>query len=170
MSMKKRRSCIALLLVWSMLLLLTACGGTAVSDASSAPAETIAETSAPSEAPKPEENQEPESTVMSMEETAPEPELECTLPIHDDSISISYWISWNPDLSAVCAPGDASVYKALEERTGIHVDYRESSPFNQGQDFDLMIASGDYVDIFPASSNLSPDQAFEQDICIDLTG
>ena len=33
-----------------------------------------------------------------------------------------------------------------------------------------MIASGDYVDIFPASSNLSPDQAFEQDICIDLTG
>lgn len=59
-----------------------------------APAETIAETSAPSEAPKPEENQEPESTVMSMEETAPEPELEYTLPIHDDSISISYWISW----------------------------------------------------------------------------
>lgn len=168
--MKKRRSCIALLLVWSMLLLLTACGGTAVSDASSAPAETIAETSAPSEAPKPEENQESESTVMSTEEMAPEPELEYTLPIHDDSISISYWISWNPDLSAVCAPGDASVYKALEERTGIHVDYRESSPFNQGQDFDLMIASGDYVDIFPASSNLSPDQAFEQDICIDLTG
>lgn len=102
--MKKPRSCIALLLVWSMLLLLTACGGTAVSDASSAPAETIAETSAPSEAPKPEENQEPESTVMSTEETAPEPELEYTLPIHDDSISISYWISWNPDLSAVCAP------------------------------------------------------------------
>ena len=126
--MKKRRSCIALLLVWSMLLLLTACGGTAVSDASSAPAETIAETSAPSEAPKPEENQEPESTVMSMEETAPEPELEYTLPIHDDSISISYWISWNPDLSAVCAPGDASVYKALEERTGIHLSYLGEPP------------------------------------------
>ena len=104
MKVTNRFDGIALLLVWSMLLLLTACGGTAVSDASSAP----------SEAPKPEENQEPESTVMSTEDTAPEPELEYTLPIHDDSISISYWISWNPDLSAVCAPGDASVYKALE--------------------------------------------------------
>ena len=77
---------------------------TAVSDASSAPAETIARDFCAFRGAKPEENQEPESTVMSTEETAPEPELEYTLPIHDDSISISYWISWNPDLSAVCAP------------------------------------------------------------------
>ena len=167
--MKNLKSCIALLLALSMLFILAACGGTAVSSTASVPAESVSADSAPSESPEPTAVQAPEPEEAETSAEEPAPELEYTLPINDDSIHISYWINWNPDLSAVCAPGDASVYKALEEQTGIHVEYRESSPFNQGQDFDLMIASGDYVDIFPTSASLTPDQAFEQDICMDLT-
>ncbi len=166
--MKKLKSLLALLTAIAMLAAMAACGSSTVSsDASEVSEAESSVQAAAEESPAPEAGI---SEVSSAEEPEEElPELEYSLPLDDDSVSISYWISWNPDLSAVCAPGDASVYKALEERTGIHVEYIESSPFNQGQDFDLMIASGEYTDIFPTSGTLSVEQAYEQDISIDLT-
>ena len=175
--MKYKRQMSFLLVLLLLTALLAGCGGgttAAEAQTESTPASTTQEQEerAVAEEQASASDVETETQTPSAEDGAEptEPEaLAYSLPIEDKEISISYWISWNPDLSSVCAAEDASVYRALEEATGVQVEYVESSPFNMGQDFDLMIVSGDYVDVFPASGNLSAEQANEQEISIDLT-
>ena len=97
-----------------------------------------------------------------------EPELEYSFPL-EESVDLSLWITWHPTLSSICPASEASVFKKMEEITNVHIDYVESSPFNGGQDYDLMLASGDYVDMIPSSDSMTSAQALEQEIAMDLT-
>ena len=58
----------------------------------------------------------------------------------------------------------------VEEKTGIHTTWRSPSTTVQSEQFQLMIASGDYPDIFDCSSyNGGLQQAAEDDVINDLT-
>lgn len=72
------------------------------------------------------------------------------MPIVTQPLTLSYWVETSPNIT-VTSPtfNDISLYKELEKRSGIHLDFQHppTGP-NQGREqFNLMIASGKYADI-----------------------
>lgn len=73
-----------------------------------------------------------------------------TLPISTNGLTLSYWVETNPNITATSKTfNDISLYKELEKRTGVRLNFQHppTGP-NQGREqFNLMIASGQYPDI-----------------------
>ena len=98
------------------------------------------------------------------------------LPLFDpaDNVTFTMWVSFS-DIGGDFMPEGFSnnlAYLAATEDTGVTIDMHQVSTDSNSEQFNLMIASGDYVDIITNVGQLwtaSYDSAIEDDIFMDLT-
>ena len=171
--MKKNRL-FALLLAAAMLLtLMAACGGTeSQSAASSAPAETQQEAAeTPTEAASPEASAETSSEASAETVEAAEPTYH--LPISEEPLTYSIWMTYAPfaaDLVNTETMEGMLVLDTLQEVTNIHFDVTAANGAAEQDNFNLMIAAGDYCDILSSMSfyGTGLEGAVEEGILQDL--
>ncbi|CAM4137840.1 extracellular solute-binding protein [Paenibacillus alkaliterrae] len=88
--------------------------------------------------------------------------------------SFSYWVGLNGNVAATLADySELKVYKKLEENTGTKVEFKHPStdPAQAEEQFNLMIASGNYPDVIEKSwlvSGKGPDALIEDGTLIRL--
>ena len=78
--------------------------------------------------------------------TAAPSEAKAPLPIVDKPLTLSYATTWGDPL-LYKSINDVTCYIELEKRTGIHIDFRNITPSQAAEQFNLMMASGDLPDI-----------------------
>lgn len=161
----------SILLALAMVLSFAGCGGT--SDTPS----VAAEASAPSEssAPVPETQDSLAETPASSVEAKPSEEREFVsveLPLVTEPAELDMWASESPMLSAYgLKMQDLSFYHEMEARTGITLNITSTPFFTASDNFNLLMASGDYpdmIDSFQRFYTKSADNAIEEGIIIDL--
>lgn len=195
--MKKHLSLLSLLLALCLMLgMLAGCGDSASSaPASSAPEE--AEAPAQEEAPAPEapEEEPPAQEAPAEEASAAEPAQEEAPPEEESdgigsmttegapdgkisfplesAATFTYWFAPEADgLENLNTYAENLVVQEAEKATNVHLDFTEVSFMAQDEQFNLMVASGEYLDIiqgFGNSYTKGIDNAIEEDIIIDLT-
>ncbi len=73
-------------------------------------------------------------------------------PLTDTPESFSLWYSFPGDLSdimdAYLTGGQSSVLKAVAEKTGVSLTFMLQSVTTASDNFNLLVASGDYPDFF----------------------
>lgn len=174
----KRRTLAALLAAALMLALLAGCAGKTepAPEEPEAPAQTAeaapeAQEPAQEEAEAPVEEAPEEETPEEPVEEEPVVDLTIDLPICDELTTYTLWTGVSPDLSSyVTEISDFSVYQEMERRTNIHLDGVVVSAFAESEQFNLMIASGEYCDIINGMSSYTNgfDAAIEEEIIVDL--
>ncbi len=113
------------------------------------------------------------ATVDSTEEnTNTEPTY--TLPIVDEVVSYSFWITYAPfaaELINVETLEGMLVLDTLQEITNIHFDFQTVNGAAEEDNFNLMIATGDYCDIIASMDFYSTglEGAVEEEIIMDLS-
>lgn len=174
---------LSLLLALTMVLTLFAgCGG---GTESAAPAEesVAAGESVPAEAPAPEVVEEapapveeasaPETSVVE-EAPEPEPELpEISYPLGED-LELVLWTDFDNNAfgsAGLNSYNDLPALDIVEEATGVRYVYDEVSFFSASEQFNLMIASGDWPDIMKAGRYYTGGlaQALSDDVILDLS-
>lgn len=162
---------VPLLLTLAMLFsLLAGCG-------SPAPSSTP-EDSAPAAAasvPEPEETEPADESAASVsaeepEAEAPEAEFNIYGPISDETITLTYWKLWPPFLEGY-DPMDASLFATLAEKLNVVVDVTTVGTDSASTKFNLMVASGDYLDLIEnACSNYAGGgtKAIADEVLIDM--
>lgn len=168
--MKKLISAVLVLTI--MLGLLSACGGdVSVSETAASVPNSVSEVV---EADTPEiETSEPSqpSVAESAAEEAPIENLTVTLPLTTGGESYSYFVSFPGIMSNFFEKPfyDYPAWMELEERTGVHIEWDAVSIEAEMETFNLMLASGDYVDMF-ASAKLtdSLDYYVEENVIWDM--
>lgn len=183
--MKKSRL-LALLLALAMVLgLMTACGSTAAS----APAEEVASAeaseqeapeapaveevpAAPAE-PAPEEASAVEGNVE-VAETVADPfeamkEEYISYPIEGDN-TITMWYYTPPYVQFVDSNMKFNCIDDMEAATGVKLDITEVGSSTAGEQFNLMVASGDMTDLIPAREYYTGGitKAYEEEVIIDI--
>ena len=174
--MKKISRMLALLLALMLLFSMAACGQTAQSSAE-APAPESTEASAPetpeapvAPAPEPEAPQVSAVEASVVEPEAPEVVIE--YPLFDEVHKYSIWLGTAPDLSDVVSNMEEFVvFRELEKITNVGWDATMVSFMAESEQFQLMVAGGDYTDVVcKAVDNYTGtvDQAIEEEFLIDL--
>ena len=170
--MKKRILASALAAV--MALSLCACGGNAASSAAasatSAGSAAPEETKAAQEVTAPAENASSQE-ASAAEETASYESIE--YPIEGDH---SFTMTSVKRMNVAEALGDKDYsstisYAALEEATGVHIDFEMLAETSYEETLNLRMASQDYPDIFSqsvASYQQKLEKAIDEDILIDF--
>ncbi len=168
----KHTKLLALLLVLAMALgLLAGCGG----NAESTPAETA---SAVSEASEEElfvpEIPAVEASTAEEASVADEPAAPSfTIPISEEPLEYSIWMTYAPfaaDLVNTETMEGMLVLDTLQEVTNIHFDVTAANGAAEQDNFNLMIAAGDYTDIISSMNfyNTGLEGAVEEGILQDL--
>lgn len=198
--MRKNRLLALLLVLTMALALLAGCGGeTASTPAASAQSAEAPETEAPAAPETPEAPAAPETPETSnaeepsvVEEPADEGDftaanaamdfsgykemlkgLTTSLPITEEEVTLSYFLGFEGSTLNYIPGGtlaDHQVWSWLRENTGVNVDLRMVDKAQETDQFNLMIASGDYADLFPAADySAGLEAALEEEIVTDLT-
>ena len=171
-----KKKLIALLLVSALLLLVFAgCGSTAAQSAVSA-AQSAAEDVAEAAAEAVEDAAEAVEDAVSAEDGEPaEAELTGNPPIEyplvDEPYTISYMQAWPPFLNEISEPSDAAMFQALEEATGIVLDFIAVSTETASDDFMLRCATNDLPDLIQNGASQYTGggaKAIEDEILLDL--
>lgn len=138
---------IPLLLTLAMLFsLFVGCGGTATSNAENPTTEeSAAAVASTPEEPAPEPDA-PEEVSLSEVEAIPEAKFDIYGPFSEEEIVLSYWKLWPPFLEGY-DPMDASLFSTLYAATNVRVDVSTIGTDAASEQFNLMVASGDYLDI-----------------------
>ena len=197
--MKMNRALAFVLVLTMLMALLAGCGNTAASSAAeSAPASETA--SAPveetNETPAAEEAPEAPVEEASVVEEAPVEEgpadfteananmdysgykemlknLHTELPITEEPVTLTYFFGFEGSTLNYIEGGTMEghqVWKWLAENTGVTMELNVVDKTQESDQFNLMIASGDYADIFPAGDYANGlEAAYEEEIVIDLT-
>lgn len=164
--MKNIQKKFALLLALALLTsLLGACGdGTAASAASTAEAPAVSEEAAApaTEAPQPEIETGSAETVSAQEPTdeAPAapgahksiadaaPDIPMELPLTTDDVTFTYFTTLNPQITGYMSDLSENLfYQTAKEMTGVNIEFQLASPDTQTENFQLMVAGGDYTDL-----------------------
>ncbi len=158
-----------------MLSLLSACGGdTVTSSAVSSPAEAAVSESAPAptEAAAPQEaipdSAEPEDSAPIDQEPAQQDESTTLNFFPVDGESISWWFSYVDDIT----PDDSQFFQQMQERTGVTIEWQCPNRQTAAENFNLMIASGDWTDMVTGLGGMYTtglNGALEEGIIQDLT-
>lgn len=92
-------------------------------------------------------------------------------PLSDGSVSLTIFDSIHGGYSAILTTWyDTPTLPYVEEATGIKLEFVEPSGQTRTEQFNLMIASGDWVDIFNSNMyNGGAAQAFNDDVTFELT-
>ena len=186
---------LALVLALTMVLaLLTACGSTAASSAATASeAEAPASEEAPAapaeeEIPAEDSAEPTEASVVEEDPTdftvsnanmdfSPYKEmlkgLTTELPITDEDVTLSYFFGFEGSTLNYIESGTMDghqVWTWLRENTGVNVELRVVDKTQETDQFNLMIASGDYADMIPAGDYTAGlEAAYEEEIVEDLS-
>ncbi len=177
---------LALLLAICLCLgLMAGCGSTSTPSAAEpassaeAPASSVEEAPAeePAEPEPAEEPAEPEEEPEEVPEEPEEPEAPAiepiSYPLFDDLHKYTIWLGTAPDLNDVVKNMDEFViFRELEKITNVGWDSTMVSFMAESEQFQLMVAGGDYTDVIcKAIDNYTGtvDQAIEEDFLIDLT-
>lgn len=134
---------LALVMVFGML---AGCGAEETAPASEAEESTVeasASEPAPSEA---EETPVEDAASVPAEEDVPEALFDIYGPFAEEEIVLTYWKLWPPFLEGY-DPMDASLFSTLYEATNVRVDVNTIGTDAASEQFNLMVASGDYLDI-----------------------
>lgn len=171
--MKHMKSILALLLALTMVMgLLAGCGDNAASSAAtSAPEESAAEASAP-EAPA-EAPAEPAGSAEDSAAVEAPQEPSYTIPISEEPLTYSIWMTYAPfaaELVNTETMEGMLVLDTLQEVTNIHFDVTAANGAAEQDNFNLMIAAGDYCDILSSMEfyNTGLEGAVEEGIIQDL--
>ena len=158
-----------------MLSLLSACGGeTATSSAASASTDSAVSEAAPNptEAATPQEaapdSAEPEDSAPIDQEPVLQDESTTMNFFPVDGESISWWFSYVDDIT----PDDSQFFQQMQERTGITVEWQCPNKQTAAENFNLMIASGDWTDMVTGLGGMYTtglNGALEEGIIQDLT-
>ena len=190
---------LAMLLILAMMLSLVACGGgseaSMASEAASASEESVEVPAVEADEPEaPAEEPIVEEAASVVEEVVEEGHADFTeanasmdfsdykenmktyvteLPITDEDVTVSFFLGCEMD-SLNYIPGntmeDHQIYKWLDENTGLHFDLRLVDKSNETDQFNLMVASGDYCDLMPAADyTTGVEAAYEDEVYQDLT-
>ncbi len=170
---------LALLLAALMLLtLLVGCSGKPATtddpgttvDTPTDPAETPEEPADEPEAPADEPAAEEPSDEPTAELPQPGP---VALPIAAELTDYSMWIpNFMDSAMPYNDPNELPIWKEMEERTNIHINWTLAATSNAAEQFSLMLTSQDYTDIFAgALGNLvgGVDYSIDEDIIVDLS-
>lgn len=169
----KKNNLFALILALAMLTCLFAgCGGNSASSAgASSPAEPTAPTS-DTEPEKPEDLFVPEVPVV---DSTVSSEPSYHIPISEEPLTYSIWMTYAPfaaDLVNTETMEGMLVLDKLQEITNIHFDVTAANGAAEQDNFNLMIAAGDYCDILSAMDFYTTglEGAVEEGIVQDLAG
>lgn len=99
---------------------------------------------------------------------------ETQLPITDEDITFSYFFSTQPFMMAYGGEVDYNAltfYQEWQNRTGIKLDMTAVSLMSVTEQFQLMIASGDYADLIDGMDSYTggADAAIDDDVIYELT-
>lgn len=171
-----KKNLFALFLVMAMLLSLVAgCSGDTktTSSTNSQPATDTSAEQAPETTPETasETGSAESHTSLSAVEPATEPSY--TLPISEDPLTYSMWTTYAPFAAELVNTETLEgmlVLDALQEVTNIHFDFVAANGAAEQDNFNLMIAAGDYTDILSSMEfyNTGLEGAVEEGIVMDL--
>ncbi len=171
-----KKNLLAMLLVLVMVLgLFAGCGGDASETAATPEFSVTAEASAPAEeapAEEPAPEAPAEEASVPVEEAAP-PEPTYTIPIVDEPITYSMWMAYAPFAAELVNTETLEgmfVLDTLQEVTNIHFDFVTANGAAEQDNFNLMIAAGDYTDILSSMEfyNTGLEGAVDEGIIMDL--
>ena len=171
--MKKKNLAAALLSLCLLVGMFAGCGNT--SSAASAASASV---------PQAEESTPEKNTDLFVPSAAPAASTEedsaaepagpsYTLPISEEGLTYTYWMCYAPFAPEVINADTMEgllVLDTLQEVTNIHFDITTANGAAEQDNFNLMIAAGDYCDIINGMSNFTAglEAAVEQDIIQDL--
>ncbi len=99
--------------------------------------------------------------------------LTTALPITEEEVTITYFLGYESSTLNYIDGGvleNQQVWKWLAENTGLTFELTVVSKDNETDKFNLMVASGDYTDIVPASDySTGVEAAYEDEVYLDLT-
>lgn len=175
--MKKQRISMMLALVIAFSLT-TACGGAQHSETAEPVDSSTVSSAAPQVSEVPESMAEAQSLQEELSLAEPEvqePELirQVELPISQEGETLSLWMRSNfMDTDPIQTMADSPILAKAQELTGVTIDFVEVSNGSESENFNLMLAGGDYTDIIYNFGKLytgGMDSAVENDIIVDLT-
>ena len=164
--MKKHRSLLAGIL--SLTLIAGLLGGCGNQTGTSAAAESASSSVKAPAASAVEETQQPQAAESTQEapessaaESAAEPEqsghktiaqvapdIEMQLPLTTDDVTFEYFTTLNPQITGYMSDLSENLYyKTAAELTGVNIKFVLASPDTQTENFQLMVAGGDYTDL-----------------------
>ena len=170
----KKRNFFALFLALALLTCLFAgCGGQSASSAPSSAGSTAAETTPDSDAAAPEKDDDlfvPEVPVV---DSTLSDEPSYHIPISEEPLTYSIWMTYAPfaaDLVNTETMEGMLVLDKLQEITNIHFDVTAANGAAEQDNFNLMIAAGDYCDILSSMDfyGTGLEGAVEEGIVQDL--
>lgn len=98
---------------------------------------------------------------------------EWTLPLSDGSETLTLWATFPDALFASYPNGmaDCDIYIEAENQTGVHIEYMPLSTSASSEQFNVMIASGEYPDMIGWGLNYASGDAtaVEEEVYLDLT-
>lgn len=173
--MKKNRLFALLLAMCMLVSLFAACGSTTesstapesvASEASEKAPETPAETETP-DASTVEEDSEIEEVAI----PAPEP---FSLPITEEETTLTLWMRTEPFTIAYpeITMDNATFYKEMAERTNVNVEITGIIAFQATENFNLMVASGEYCDMigrFATFYTAGLDAGIDNGVIVDMS-
>lgn len=134
-----------------------------------APPEAVVEEAVTEETPA-----EPASAEEAIVEEAPIELVleEVALPLFAETKTFSLWMPLPFFMSSYVTDMSTDVYvlAQVQEQCNVKFDVTAISDMTENEKFNLMVAAGDYTDIFTGASNYSGgyDSAISNDVCIDL--
>ncbi len=174
----KKCKILAFLMAMALIMSMFAgCGSSASSAASSAASEETAASEAEEATSAEEEAGEEESTATTssgehkpIAEVAPDVEIE--LPFTTEDITFTYFTTLNPQITGYMSDLSENLYyQTAAELTGISIEFVLASPDTQSENFQLMIASGEYTDIIGsegANYTGGVENAIEDEVYVNI--
>jgi putative aldouronate transport system substrate-binding protein len=171
------------MILLSMLLVLQLCSGCGQTaqesvaestDTSTTEPAAVSESQAPAEEAEPAQSQ-PAQEAAPAEAAEPEPEPEepaSIYPLTGDDLTITMWTAFQTQTGMVEGYADWPVVQQLFSNTGVTVDFHQVAQNAAGEQFNLMIVSGDWYDIIrnlPQYYSGGVATAYEEDVILDLT-
>jgi putative aldouronate transport system substrate-binding protein len=166
----------AILLCIALLAGVVGCGTTTTesttqSETSTEPVASVQETDAPEEAaPAAETPQATEETTTAEQPAETVEETSDLYPLTDEDITMTYWIAGEAsDVDAYFT--QQPVYVAIQEQTGITLDFQVVSMQASSESFNLAIASGEYPDLIANVGSYYAQgisAAIQEEIIVDL--
>ena len=100
-------------------------------------------------------------------------ELTTELPITEETVTLSYFFGFEGTTLNYITGGtmaDHQVWKWLEENTGVHMDLNVVNKTQEWDQFNLIVASGDYPDLLPGGDySGGVEAAYEDEVFMDLS-
>lgn len=100
--------------------------------------------------------------------------LHTTLPIVDEPVTLTYWLDFETATLTYLENGDLNnhpMWSTIGERTGVDIDITMVDKNNANEKFQIMIASGDYPDLFKAdqvTNTIGMEYAYSENILMAL--